>query len=136
MIRTADRAHRGRDSQLRGLGRKSRSEVPASGFVVAGVIILFIILALAATITELAETPRVGCTVTYKDRVQGDEGSDMRVYTKECGTFQVRDSPLNGVWNAADVFGDIEEGQRYDFKTVWPRVPVLSMFPVIVDVAQ
>lgn len=48
----------------------------------------------------------------------------------------MRDSPLNGVWNAADVFGSIEVGQRYDFTTVWPRVPVLSMFPVIVDVAQ
>lgn len=56
--------------------------------------------------------------------------------TKECGTLRVRDSPLNGVWDSADLFGGLEVGQQYDFKTVWPRVPVLSMFPVIVDVAQ
>lgn len=48
----------------------------------------------------------------------------------------MRDSPLNGVWDSADLFGGLEVGQQYDFKTVWPRVPVLSMFPVIVDVAQ
>ena len=36
-----------------------------------------------------------------------------------------------GERDAADVFGSIEVGQRYDFTTVWPRVPVLSMFPVI-----
>lgn len=114
----------------------SRSEVPASRFIVAGVIILLIMGGLATIITELAEDSRVGCTVTHKDRVRGEEGSDMRVYTKDCGTLRVRDSPLNGVWDAADVFGSIEEGQRYDFTTVWPRVPVLSMFPVIVDVSQ
>lgn len=111
--------------------------VRARGFVIAGFIALFLAFGVAATVTELAETTRVGCTVTGKDRTGGGEDqSDMRVYTAECGTFRVRDSPLNGVWDAADVYGSIEVGDRYDFTTVWPRVPVLSRFPVIVGVSQ
>lgn len=113
----------------------SRSEVSPSGFVVAGFIVLLVILGLMATITELSETTRTGCTVTAKDRVQGETSSDMRVYTRECGTLRVRDSPLNGVWDAADVYGGLEVGHTYDLTTVWPRVPWLSMFPVIVDVS-
>ena len=76
------------------------------------------------------------CTVTDKDRITNmhEGGSEMRVYTSDCGTFSVADSLIDGVFDSADVYGSIEPDNVYDFKTRGVRVPVLSMFPKIVEV--
>lgn len=80
------------------------------------------------------ENTETGCTVTGKDRAGNTSGqSDMRVYTEECGTFTVSDSILKGRWDSADTYAEIEQGERYTFRTAGIRVPVLSMFPNILE---
>jgi len=75
-----------------------------------------------------------GCVVEGKDRTakQGG-GSDMRVYTTNCGNFKVDDSWLSGTWHSSDTYRDIKVGETYDFKTRGFRIPFLSSFPNIVE---
>lgn len=84
----------------------------------------------------LADTsPETTCTVTGHDRTtERNGGSDMRVYTAECGTFRVADNWFAGHFASADVFGSIQDGQAYTFETRGGRIPVLSSFPNIVSV--
>lgn len=78
-----------------------------------------------------------GCTVTDKDRTSGQDGkSDMRVYTSNCGNFHVADSLLSWTWSSSDTYGSIEVGKTYDFKTRGFRVPLLSMFPNVVEAQE
>lgn len=83
----------------------------------------------------LADTsPETTCTVTGHDRTsKRNGGSDMRVYTAECGTFRVADNWIAGQLSSADVFGGIEDGKAYTFETRGGRIPVLSQFPNIVS---
>lgn len=77
------------------------------------------------------------CTVTEKDRTtKAEGGSDARVYTENCGTFQVADSILSWTFSSADTYASIEVGETYDFKTRGFRIPFLSAFPNIVEATQ
>lgn len=76
----------------------------------------------------------VQCTVTEKTASQGDQSTDYRVYTEECGVLQVKDELLLGKFNSADRFGQIKVEGVYEFDTVGWRFPFLSMFPNIVEV--
>ena len=80
------------------------------------------------------ETTHTSCVVESKDRTtRADSGSsDMRVYTS-CGTFAVGDVLLRGQFDSADIYGSISEGQTYDLTTIGWRVPILSMFPTIIE---
>lgn len=74
------------------------------------------------------------CTVEEKDRAKNsDGGSDMRLYTKECGVLQVGDALPRGHYDSADVYADIDEGKTYEFTTVGWRIPFLSMFPNVIE---
>ena len=73
------------------------------------------------------------CTVEDKDRASGQNGSDMRVYTEECGNLAVADALFKGHFSSSDVYADIEPGQKYEFTTIGFRVPLLSMFPNIIE---
>lgn len=86
----------------------------------------------AANGNEVAHT---SCVVEGKDRTtKSDSGSsDMRVYTS-CGTFAVGDVWLRGQFDSADIYGSISEGQTYDLTTIGWRVPILSMFPTVIEV--
>lgn len=76
------------------------------------------------------------CTVEDKDRsteqAEGGSRSVYQVYTEECGVLRVKDVWLRGHTASADTFGDLEEGATYEMTTVGWRVPLLSLFPVIV----
>ena len=77
------------------------------------------------------------CTVTDKDRTKASEGkSDMRIYTKDCGTLSVGDVWWKGHFASADTYSSIEPGNRYQFKTVGYRIPIFSQFPTIVEVDE
>ena len=83
------------------------------------------------------ETAHNGCVVTKTDRAKNsDGGSDARVYTKNCGTFQVKDSLWKGKFRSGDTYGAIEEGHTYNFTTIGWRNGFLSMFPNIIKVTQ
>lgn len=74
------------------------------------------------------------CIVTEKDRTRNsDGGSDARVYTENCGTFQVADSLLSMTWSSADTYASIDAGETYDFTTRGFRIPFFSAFPNIVE---
>ena len=77
------------------------------------------------------------CTVESKDRTSKPKGgSDMRVYTIECGILEVGDSLLDGSFDASDRWQAIEEGERYRFTTRGWRVPPLSAFPNIIKAEE
>lgn len=87
--------------------------------------------------TYYSTTDTVTCTVTDKDRTTNREsGSDMRVYTSDCGVLKVADSILDGHWSSADVFSEIEPGGTYTFKTRGYRMPLVTAFPNIVEVVE
>lgn len=76
--------------------------------------------------------PTTACHVTDKDRTStGKGGSDARVYTSNCGTFQVGDDFVHGVYNSADLFGQIQVGHTYNFEAYGYRNGFTSTFPNI-----
>lgn len=74
------------------------------------------------------------CTVTDKDRTVSDGGSDMRVYTEECGVLSVKDVPVTFTFNSADTYNQIQVGDTYRLTTGGYRIPLWSVFPVITKV--
>ena len=103
--------------------------------LVAGVVLLLGIGTTAAISTAHIETPT--CTVESKDRTTKREGgSDMRVYTTDCGVLSVADSFLDFDFSSSDRFASIKEGKRYEFTTRGWRVPLLSWFPNIIKIKE
>lgn len=97
-------------------------------------VVLLVVVGIGFGVMNATHTDRkTGCVVTEKDRTKGtDNKSDARVYTKNCGTFKVADSILEGTWTSADTYASIRVGKTYDFKTRGYRVGFFSMFPNIV----
>lgn len=80
---------------------------------------------------------QTSCVVESKDRTRDQNGeSDARIYTENCGTFQVKDDMLRGHFSSADTYGKLDEGATYDFRTTGYRVPFLSMFPNIIEAEE
>lgn len=104
--------------------------------IAAAAIVLAVVGAIGFFVANAAHVEHpTACRVTDKDRTKSSDGSsDARVYTDNCGTFQVGDSLFEGHWSSADTFASIDPGETYDFKTRGWRVPFLSMFPNIVRV--
>jgi hypothetical protein len=75
------------------------------------------------------------CTVTGKESVRTGESNQYRVYTS-CGTIVVEDALVIGRFDSADVYGAIQPGKAYRFKTGGYRVGFLSMFPNLIEVKQ
>lgn len=107
-------------------------------FIVGGIAVgLLFAGALGVSIASYAHTETQTCTVESKDRAATkDGGSDMRIYTRDCGVLQVADSLLDVRFNSADVYASLQEGKRYEFNTRGWRVPALSMFPNIIQVRE
>ena len=73
------------------------------------------------------------CKIEDKDRTTNSDGqSDARIYTS-CGVFKVEDVWTRGQFNSADLYASIKRGQTYDLTTIGFRIPVLSMFPSVID---
>lgn len=101
------------------------------------VVILFFLAFIAVTGTLVASSTASPttktCTVTGKDRTMKPKGgSDARIYTAECGTYEVADSFLHSRYNSADVYGRIQPG-RYKITSIGWRIPLFSMFPNIME---
>ena len=79
------------------------------------VIVLALVLlggAVAAVVSASHETTQT-CTVESKDRAAGKDGkSQMRVYTADCGVFEVTDSLLKMRFDAADRYAALLPGHR------------------------
>ena len=78
----------------------------------------------------------VTCTVTDKESVRVEDSNQYRVYTEDCGTLVVSDTIVGARFNSADIYGQIEPGETYPFKTGGYRIPVASQFPNILEVIK
>lgn len=108
-------------------GRRQTRRAPLGLVVLALVGVI-----LVGAVSSFAGEQTRPCTVTGADRARNrDGGSDMRVYTEQCGTLQVRDLWLRGQFSSADIFGALQDGHTYNVTTVGWRVPIVSRFPTI-----
>lgn len=79
----------------------------------------------------------VTCTVDSKDRTTNQDGkSKSRVYTRDCGVFSVDDQWLAGQIRSADTYALVQPGHRYQFETTGWRIPIVSLFPNIVEAQE
>ena len=77
------------------------------------------------------------CHVEDKDRTARSKGgSDMRIYTRECGVLKVQDLFWAGRFDSADVFGAIEPGHTYRFHVTGVRIEFFSVFPNVRSVER
>lgn len=77
------------------------------------------------------------CTVESKDRTTKQDGSSsMRVYTEQCGVLGVGDMWWLFKFDSADTYSAIKEGSTYEVTTVGFRVPLLSIFPNIIEAKE
>ena len=75
--------------------------------------------------------------VAVKDSANKSNGNtEYRIYTENCGTFTVNDSILIFQFNSADLYGQINVGESYDFETKGYRIPIVSSFPNINSISQ
>lgn len=102
------------------------------------VIVIFIMGGLGVScVGKTQENTYTNCKVTDKDRTKNSDGnSDMRIYTDNCGVLEVSDNIFKGQWDSSDIYAGIEVGKTYNFTATGWRVPVLSMFPGIVEVNE
>jgi hypothetical protein len=116
----------------------SRSH-PSTKWILAswGLFLVVLVFAVGSSLVRATHVDYQTCTVESKDRAADRGGrSDARVYTEDCGVFQVKDSLFEGTWRSADTYASIEEGHRYNFKTRGYRFGLLSWFPNIVQAQE
>lgn len=77
------------------------------------------------------------CKIVDKDRVwisnhDGSGGqSQMRVYTENCGSFQVNDNIFKTDFHSADRYAKIKVGKTYDIDYYGFRLGFFNQFPKI-----
>lgn len=106
-----------------------------------GLVIVFILaLVLGLPIYTWAcyhHVQHLTCTVTDKDRTStGKGGSEMRVYTKDCGNLVVQDATFRKNFHSSDTYASLRRGHRYDVTTIGYRIPFLSEFPNIIEASE
>ena len=104
--------------------------------VVVGAIVVVAVVVIGLVISIVYATSRsemAGCVVKDKEAVRSNDSNEYRVYTENCGTLKVGDSVFIMRFDSADVYADIDAGQAYDFKLQGFRIPVLSMFPNVIE---
>lgn len=120
--------------------RRRRSFDPASfGILAVGLlVVVFVAFGVVFSVYSSFHTAHQTCTVTGKERIydfsNGHSSRHQRVYTEQCGTLEVGDSTLDGHFNSADTWAQIQKGHTYVMKTRGLRVGLFSMFPNIVSV--
>lgn len=115
--------------------RNGRKGLPAV------MIVLFLLLALGgvgtAVVGMFSSETHTACVIEDKDRTRNSEGnSDMRIYTENCGTFQVGDNLFLTGFNSADRYANIKVGKTYNIESYGFRVGFFSMFPKIKTVTE
>lgn len=115
--------------------RPHRPALPGMGLAFAAFALVAVLFVVGGTwASNYANEHTTDCTVTSTDRTTNPEGgSDMRVYTDECGTLAVRDAWLRGQTRSADLFGKLRPGTTYRMTVAGVRFGPLSAFPMIVD---
>lgn len=107
------------------------------GWIVAGIVAVLAVFLIFHTVKAYyGDDLHTGCVVNDKDRVHTDSGSEMRIYTDNCGVFVVSDSLVKTDFNSADRYNQVKVGKTYDIKSYGFRFGLFSMFPKIVEVTE
>lgn len=102
------------------------------GLLIVVVFLAILIGGISSSVVPANSASTTACVVSDKDRTRDSEGgSDMRIYTENCGTLTVKDNIFKGFFSSSDVYASIEVGKTYDFDATGFRFGLLSMFPKI-----
>ncbi|AIZ01771.1 hypothetical protein ArV1_084 [Arthrobacter phage vB_ArtM-ArV1] len=117
---------------------RARRHDRQKGLMLGAFLLVAILLVGVVAVTQNASKQAQTCTVAAKHMTNDvQDGQSVRVYqveTEECGVMRITDNALQGVFNSADLFAAVREGQRYRFTTVGWRIPFLSQFPTVVKI--
>lgn len=76
-------------------------------------------------------------TVTDKDIKNYSSSSKFLVFTKtedgQTRVFSMEDSLVEGRWNSADDYAEIEIGETYNFTVIGWRIPFMSEYENIIE---
>ncbi|QFG14895.1 hypothetical protein SEA_LYMARA_94 [Arthrobacter phage Lymara] len=116
--------------------RHQRRHDRNKGLMFGAFLLVAMLLVGVVAVTQNASKQAQNCTVAAKHMTTDvHDGQSVRVYqveTTECGVLRIEDNALQGVFNSADLFAALHEGQRYRFTTVGWRIPIFSQFPTVV----
>ncbi|ANU79697.1 hypothetical protein SEA_ROSIEPOSIE_97 [Arthrobacter phage RosiePosie] len=119
-------------------GPRDRHDDLNRGLLFGAFLLVAIVIVAAVFFAQTASKQAQVCTVSGKHMTNDvQDGQSVRVYqveTSDCGVLRIEDNALQGVFNSADLFAALHEGQRYRFTTVGWRIPFLSQFPSVTKV--
>lgn len=97
-------------------------------------IVLMIMLISIVGMTKVSS--HENCAVSSKERVynRNTETNENYVYTS-CGIFTASADILSGNMSNMKIYGSLESGKEYDFKTRGFNVSMLDMYPKIIEVS-
>lgn len=99
---------------------------------------LIVVLVIAAVVMMCSfvyqSATREDRVITVEEKMERCKDGDCKylIYTTS-GVFQNTDSLLNMKFDSSDVYGALKVGKTYDVETTGLRIPVLSMYPNIVE---
>lgn len=134
--RPPDRPHSYRE-QFGPRYRRSGTGGVAVGCV--GLIFVLVIVGIASAVVFnfIALTHHTVQTCTVSDKSMGfdkDGHGLYRVYTADCGVFEVEDAWYLGNYNSADLYASLQRGHEYVIDSTGFRNGFFSTFPTIVKV--
>lgn len=109
-----------------------------SDIIIPGIIIVILLITITNVIINNTNKRDVlSYTVTDKNIKAGDDTSVYLIYCKDInGHVQVlcvKDTLIWGRFNSSDEYAAIEVGKTYNFTVVGHRIPILSLYPNILE---
>lgn len=103
---------------------------PVEWVIIIGVLIMFWVL--IYSVTNYTEV-----TITVKDKVvKNYEDDSLYLIFTDKGTYEVRDSVVNGRFDSSDMYGRLEKGHTYKVTVIGFRVPMLSWYKNILTAEE
>lgn len=99
-----------------------------------GIVVVVLLLG-AKGIASYATVDYVTATVTSKERITSNEDSYYLVFTDK-ETFINKDSIWFLKYGSSDLYGNIQEGETYEFKVTLFRVPFFSWYRNIITIEE
>lgn len=109
--------------------------------IIVAIILVIVMMVWNASIKQDYEIRVSKRDTVIKTDSEGESTTVRYIYSKnltsrKSATFTCNDSMLDGVYNSADLYGELEEGSCFHIKTRGLRDPRMSMFPNIYYVEE